>query len=963
MDRCYSPRILFLCVLLALLAGSFSVSYADQSPSVSGGLEFLTLINNDLAAGLITAEEALLYRFQYGFSPDQLPVRYRVAGFSPLRCATALIDEYYRERPRLSKETVDLIDTWLTPGAGKAQYQSPSGRFTLSFETTGTDAVPDEDLNPANGIPDYVERVAEYFDESWAVEVDDLGFATPPSASGSYAVSFESMQYYGYTTSVNAITGETRIVMHNTYIGFPDNEDPEGSAVGAAKVTAAHEFKHATQYAKTRWSEGGWVELDATWAEDVVFDQVNDYYNYLSGESPMRRPEIPLDGGANSTGSYEDCVWQIWMTETWGNTIIQDFWTRRSALSVEPVMETYRAILNARGVSLADGWAQFTAWNYGVGSRAIAGVGYEEGANYPEGPVADTAVMYPFNMAGSVEHLAADFVLLEGFSDSSNEMLHVVFDGQDSAGPLTLVIHVTRRDGTGLIEAIALDAANDADHLLSVPNRDVLTAGVIVGNAATSGLAAIWDLDLDLVPIPAIPAATMDRADVSSVLIVGAQGQEMVRLTNTGEVGSLLDYTAQLWTTHPDSGLGVAGKFGLGDRLVDKSVAGSTFTCATGYYLPGQMLNLNFTVYNGSADDEWLTDLSLGFPSGVSVLVSSDFVGGSLGDLESDNALGDGALVSWNGTYGVQDYGVVRNGESAYGTVQVLISPMYSGDLDISWTLAGDSYGGTPHHLANTMTLLEDSPVLEIQSPAAGDIYAVDDSFTVAWSTGGQVLAVDLDLSRDGGANWSPLFVGEPNDGNQRIALSGPPSNICQLRIRATEGGTEDISEGTFHLYESPDWVVGAPVVGSLMDTEFHDLTLDLDATDLATGTYAAWLVVLHSAPDSRTVLPLFLQVDADLSSALPPVFFELQAAYPNPFNPRTTISFSLPTTSAATVDVLNVRGHLVRRLFQGELIAGTHRQVWDGLDGSGRAVSAGVYLVRVRAGRHDGTVKILLAK
>ena len=54
--------------------------------------------------------------------------------------------------------------------------------------------------------------------------------------------------------------------MHSDFLSFPPNEDPEGTAIGAAKVTAAHEFKHAVQFATSAWSENGlWPELDATW--------------------------------------------------------------------------------------------------------------------------------------------------------------------------------------------------------------------------------------------------------------------------------------------------------------------------------------------------------------------------------------------------------------------------------------------------------------------------------------------------------------------------------------------------------------------------------------------------------------------------------------------------------------------------------------------------------------------------
>jgi len=954
MVRLFSPIICHFCLLSALIGLTPDVSAAAALPD---GQAFQTLVAADLAAGRITAAEALLLRFQYGFAPDQLPERYQVTAFSPLRCATGLIAEYYRERPRLTTDTITRIDGWLQPGADKSQYVSPSGHFQLAYSVVGMDAVPVLDISPANGIPDFVENVARYFDRSWAVEVDSLGFVAPPGAV--YVINFESMQYYGYTTVVDEVVGETRIVMHNNYAGFPANDDPEGDVAGAARVTAAHEFKHASQYATSRWSEGGWNELDATWMEDVVYDQVNDYYNYLNGESPMRQPEIPLDGGANTTGSYEDCVWQTFLTETWGISLVQDFWDRRALFPGEEVMDTYRVVLNTRETSPAEAWAAFTAWNYGVGERAVAGLGYEEGAFYPEGPVIDTVVMYPFAAVGSVEHLAAQFVRLDGFSETDTRLLRVLFDGQDGAGPLTPAVHVRRRDGSGVIETIVLDGDNDVDHLLSVPLREIQAAAIVVGNAAFSGPAGTWELNLSLVAIPAVPAATVDRTEVPVVLMADTQDQVPVRLTNTGEEGSLLEFTAQLWTMSPDSGL-MPLSFLPAD---DKSVSGSSFTCTSGSYLAGQPLDLDFSVFNGSTDEEWLTALSLDFPAGVAVLASSDFSGGSLGDLVSDDSVGDGALVSWCGTYGSQNYGVVRGGESAAGTVQVMVQTGFSGDLDIGWTLDGDSFGTTPHQLAGTISLAEDSPTLTLNSPNGGEIYAVGDTFAVTWSTGSVVSPVDLELSRDAGTTWTTEAAGVANNGNYRLALSGPPANSCLLRVTATDGTGTDTGDGLFQLYAAPDWVTVAPTDGLLAAAEFQDLVLTLNSKDLTAGDHAAWLVVLHNAPTARVVVPVTLTVESGLSALRETRVFAVRGACPNPFNPRTSIAFELPAAALTTVDVLDVRGRRMRRLFQGVLTAGCHEQVWDGRNAAGHGVGAGVYLVRISAGSHTGTVKVLLAK
>lgn len=949
MVRFFSPIFCRFCLFLTL--SGFGAA-AVQASGLPNGQAFQTLVAKDLGSGRITAEEALLLRFQFGFAPAELPGRYRVSGFSPLPCATELVSEYYSQRGHLTNDTINRIDGWLQPGLDKSLYLSPSGHFQLSYSLSGSNAVPAADSDPANGIPDFVERVARYCDRSWAVEVDSLGFTAPPG--GVYDVSFEDMQYYGYTAVVDPALGVTRIVLHNTYAGFPENDDPEGNDLGAAKVTAAHEFKHATQYATSAWSEGGWNELDATWMEDVVYDQVNDYYNYLNGESPLRRPEIPLNGGANTTGSYEDCVWQTFLTEAWGMALMQDFWARRGILPLEGVMDTYQAVLADRGQTLAGAWAEFTAWNYGVGSRAVAGLGYQEGAAYPIGPLVDTAVQYPFATSGSVEHLAAQFVGLQGFDPGSGDLLRVVFSGQTGTGPLTLAVHVTRWDGSGVIEIVALDATNSADHLLSVPVREIQSAAVVVGNAATFGLAGDWDLDLSLVPIPAVPQPVAVPTAAGITLPLEANGQTTVRLTNAGEAGSLLTYDMQLWSTDPDSGR---------VPVVNKSVAGSSFVCKQTAYLAGQLMNLDFTVFNGSTDDEWLSDLSLDFPAGVTVLVSSNFSGGSLGDLVTDNSVGDGAVVSWHGVYGVQDYGVVRNGESASGTVQVMAQPGFVGSLDIGWTLTGDGYGTTPHQLGGMISLTEDSPVLTLQAPNGGEVYAVDDSFDVTWSTGGSVALVDLEFSRDGGQTWTTVAAAVPNSGSYSLVLSGPPSNTCLLRVIAAGGQSADTSNAFFTLYETPAWLTAETASGALAVDEYVDADLDFDTSGLGPGDYTAWLVWDHGPVVPHTVIPVQLTVASAVSMAPVQSAFVLRGARPNPFNPRTRIAFELPGTAVTTIDVLDVRGRRVRRLFLGTLGAGAHEQVWDGRDDRGQAVGAGVYLVRVRAGAHTGTTKILLAK
>jgi hypothetical protein len=72
---------------------------------------------------------------------------------------------------------------------------------------------------------------------------------------------------------------------------------------------------------------------------------------------------------------------------------------------------------------------------------------------------------------------------------------------------------------------------------------------------------------------------------------------------------------------------------------------------------------------------------------------------------------------------------------------------------------------------------------------------------------------------------------------------------------------------------------------------------------------------------------------------------------YPNPFNPSTAISFSLPAATYVEVSIFNLRGQLVKTLISRDLIAGNHRVSWDGTDQSGRRVASGSYICHMIAG------------
>ncbi len=89
----------------------------------------------------------------------------------------------------------------------------------------------------------------------------------------------------------------------------------------------------------------------------------------------------------------------------------------------------------------------------------------------------------------------------------------------------------------------------------------------------------------------------------------------------------------------------------------------------------------------------------------------------------------------------------------------------------------------------------------------------------------------------------------------------------------------------------------------------------------------------------------------------------ELEANYPNPFNPRTTIAFSVPANERVQLVVYGVDGALVRTLVDEPRAAGRYTIVWDGSDDGGRPVASGTYMYVVQMGDFRQVRKMALMR
>ncbi len=127
--------------------------------------------------------------------------------------------------------------------------------------------------------------------------------------------------------------------------------------------------------------------------------------------------------------------------------------------------------------------------------------------------------------------------------------------------------------------------------------------------------------------------------------------------------------------------------------------------------------------------------------------------------------------------------------------------------------------------------------------------------------------------------------------------------------------------------------------------------------------TYTIGISAVYDLGESEIVTLEFIYVGTEAGNNIATVT-ELKGNYPNPFNPATTISFSVAQTSPfVTLAIFNIKGQKVKTLVDEILPAGNHTIVWNGEDENGKSVSSGVYFYKMKAGQYTATKKIILMK
>jgi DNA/RNA endonuclease YhcR with UshA esterase domain len=246
-------------------------------------------------------------------------------------------------------------------------------------------------------------------------------------------------------------------------------------------------------------------------------------------------------------------------------------------------------------------------------------------------------------------------------------------------------------------------------------------------------------------------------------------------------------------------------------------------------------------------------------------------------------------------------------------------------------------------------------------------------------------------IQQEGGGPWSGIFLYEGSGANvffrgDKIRVSGTVSEFNGITELLPQSG--DSIELLSINNPVPDFI-GA-TSGELDTTEALESTLVKTfasavcdtlfggnewwvATSTAPGDSCVYVdpgpaVTVTALPDQGMRVGGFLDTrfgrneivprdDSDIEllaftgndPALPTRMAVMEQATPNPFNPSTSIKFSVPSKGITDLGVYNARGERIRTLVSGRLEAGDYTEVWNGLDDRGKPVSSGVYYARLR--------------
>ena len=362
--------------------------------------------------------------------------------------------------------------------AGTTPLAACTSTACFHWVQTSSDAIDTTDSNgvdDGDGIPDYVEEVATAVTHVQSTYVG-AGYrpVKPDGVLGGdarpdiYLVNIGPDGLYGYCTSDQAVPGAgpfdawAYCVLDNDYAA---GEFPTNTPLENMQVTAAHEYFHAVQFGYDIAEDAWFMEATATWAEDELYDDVDDNVQYLT-EGPMGKPAVSLD---TFRGLFQYGTWIFfrYLTERFTAaqggmpTLVRDMWQQADGAAGGPdqySMQAVASVLKARGTSLPAMFAKFADAN--LRSRKT----YAEGAanSYPKTPLGKFSKAPKGWYATKLDHMSSASARVSPTKKSKT--LKVILDMPAKKTGSVAVVTVNYKNGSSKTSMFKLSRKGNGAH-------------------------------------------------------------------------------------------------------------------------------------------------------------------------------------------------------------------------------------------------------------------------------------------------------------------------------------------------------------------------------------------------------------------------------------------------------------------------------------------------------------------
>lgn len=293
--------------------------------------------------------------------------------FHEEKCGFGILATVAENFNYFSKEQQLTITSLIARPELDTSIVTPKGYFRLHFDTS----------NSLNNQPGYdIDSLADVLDHVYEYETQVLGYPPAPGDNGEggdqlydFYVQNQPPGYYGYTQPEALIANSKwrcYSVIDNDFKGYAS------SYLHGAKVTVAHEYHHAIQigrYINKYTTEGYYYEISSVAMEEFVYDEINDYYNFMG--SYFQKPYKML----SSNSGYNTGHWNMFLEQRFGQDILVRIW-ELMAEGNESLVAMSTAIME-NGSNLKTEFSTFGVWNYFTGVNANPDLYFEEGEFYP----------------------------------------------------------------------------------------------------------------------------------------------------------------------------------------------------------------------------------------------------------------------------------------------------------------------------------------------------------------------------------------------------------------------------------------------------------------------------------------------------------------------------------------------------------------------------------------------------